>query len=120
VSFKLETDEKMVIPKARGAIQNYGVNLVVANQLETRRDVVYLVAGALPAEAVPEIDVEKAFTQQTLYRPETDSQIEPVLVKEVCARHMVYAENRLESDKSEATALICGNIRRTLSPTWSI
>ena len=34
VSFKLETDESMVIKKARAAIQNYGVDLVVANQLQ--------------------------------------------------------------------------------------
>ncbi len=43
VSFKLETDPDLVVPKARQAIENYGVDLVVANQLQTRRDFVYLV-----------------------------------------------------------------------------
>lgn len=45
VSFKLETDHKLVIPKARQAISNYGVDLVVANELHTRRDKVYLVTN---------------------------------------------------------------------------
>lgn len=43
VSFKLETDPDLVVSKAQQAIQNYGVDLVVANQLQTRRDVLYLV-----------------------------------------------------------------------------
>jgi phosphopantothenate-cysteine ligase len=34
VSFKLETDPELVIPKARRAIEKYGVHLVVANQLQ--------------------------------------------------------------------------------------
>lgn len=34
VSFKLETDPDLVIKKARGAIEKYGVHLVVANQLQ--------------------------------------------------------------------------------------
>lgn len=43
ISFKLETDNSLVIPKAQKAIVEYGVDLVVANQLNTRRDVVQLV-----------------------------------------------------------------------------
>ena len=34
VSFKLETDENFVILKSKKAINNYGVHLVVANQLQ--------------------------------------------------------------------------------------
>ena len=34
ISFKLETDPTLVIPKAQRAIENYGVHLVVANQLQ--------------------------------------------------------------------------------------
>ncbi len=34
VSFKLETDPVLVVPKARRAIEKYGVHLVVANQLQ--------------------------------------------------------------------------------------
>ena len=35
VSFKLETDETLVIEKAQKAIREYHVHLVVANQLQT-------------------------------------------------------------------------------------
>lgn len=44
VSFKLETDTAILRTKADGALAKYGVHLVVANLLQTRKDVCYLVA----------------------------------------------------------------------------
>ena len=52
VSFKLETDADLVVSKAQKAIETYGVHLVVANQLQTRRDVVYLVSAEAGAEEI--------------------------------------------------------------------
>ena len=52
VSFKLETDELLVIEKARKAIDIYGVDLVVANQLQSRRDEVFLVTSRVDVEKV--------------------------------------------------------------------
>ncbi|PAV76116.1 hypothetical protein WR25_14239 [Diploscapter pachys] len=43
VSFKLETDESILIDKARGALVKYGHQLVIANLLETRKAKVTLV-----------------------------------------------------------------------------
>lgn len=43
VSFKLETDEKMLMEKARGALQKYKHNLVIGNILQTRRNKVTFV-----------------------------------------------------------------------------
>lgn len=43
VSFKLETDEKLLARKAAEALGKYDVDLVVANLLETRKETVYLV-----------------------------------------------------------------------------
>ena len=43
VSFKLETDLEILEQKAIGAIQNYGVDIVVANILATRRDRVVVI-----------------------------------------------------------------------------
>ncbi len=43
VSFKLETDLTLVIPKARLALTTYGHQLVVANLLQTRATTVTLV-----------------------------------------------------------------------------
>jgi len=43
VSFKLETDEALLLPKARGAMAKYGVDAVVANILDKRYDECHLV-----------------------------------------------------------------------------
>ncbi|GLI60451.1 hypothetical protein VaNZ11_002608 [Volvox africanus] len=43
VSFKLETDQRILVDKASLALQRYGVHLVVANLLHNRKDVVTLV-----------------------------------------------------------------------------
>ncbi|PNH10379.1 Phosphopantothenate--cysteine ligase 1 [Tetrabaena socialis] len=52
VSFKLETDRRILVHKASSALQRYGVHLVVANLLHNRKDVVTLVelqaADAMP------------------------------------------------------------------------
>lgn len=37
VSFKLETDEKLLIPKARAALERYGHQVVVGNDLHRRK-----------------------------------------------------------------------------------
>ncbi|GMR42554.1 hypothetical protein PMAYCL1PPCAC_12749 [Pristionchus mayeri] len=43
VSFKLETDESILVEKARKALSSYGHQLVVANMLQTRKEHVVLV-----------------------------------------------------------------------------
>mmetsp|Transcript_28855 Transcript_28855/g.73616 ORF Transcript_28855/g.73616 Transcript_28855/m.73616 type:complete len:346 (-) Transcript_28855:605-1642(-) len=50
VSFKLETDQSILLNKAAGALSNYGVHAVVANILHTRKDHVLVVS---PAHALP-------------------------------------------------------------------
>jgi len=45
VSFKLETDINILIQKAQTSIANYGIDLVVANILETRKETVTLVTA---------------------------------------------------------------------------
>ena len=42
VSFKLETDSKILEQKAKGAMKKYGVDMVVANELKTRRSKVVI------------------------------------------------------------------------------
>ncbi|CAK9830465.1 Uncharacterized protein C4B3.18 [Anthophora retusa] len=44
VSFKLETDENLLISKARGALNKYKHNLVIANMLQTRKQQVTFVS----------------------------------------------------------------------------
>ncbi|KAK8813326.1 hypothetical protein WA158_002918 [Blastocystis sp. Blastoise] len=43
ISFKLETDDSILLKKARGAIEKYGVHCVVANILKKRYHEIYLV-----------------------------------------------------------------------------
>lgn len=49
VSFKLETNENIVIAKAAKALQTYGIDLVVSNVLATREQAVTLVRRSGPA-----------------------------------------------------------------------
>ena len=81
VSFKLETDQNLVIPKAKGAISKYQVDLVVANQLQTRRDVVYLVSA----------DDDSAYE---VHRNKRAESIDPELVQQISIRHADYMAQR--------------------------
>lgn len=45
VSFKLETDHEILIKKAKGSISNYGMHCVVANELHSRYEQVFLVTS---------------------------------------------------------------------------
>jgi len=43
VSFKLETDSSLLIPKAKAALTRYGHHLVIANELHTRKTFVMMI-----------------------------------------------------------------------------
>lgn len=43
VSFKLETDEVLLVPKSKAAISRYGVHAVIANELATRSERMLLI-----------------------------------------------------------------------------
>lgn len=51
VSFKLETDPGLLVSKASGAIDKYGVHAVVANLLHDRKDRVLVLQGPHIEEA---------------------------------------------------------------------
>lgn len=81
VSFKLETDENLLIPKARSALEKYKHKMVVANQLQTRRHRVVLVT--------PDVSQEILLTREEV-RAGTD--IESLLVCEIVSRHLCHME----------------------------
>lgn len=88
-SFKLETDQQLVITKAQKAIQQYRVHLVVANQLQTRRDIVYLVSPK-------RIDSTEEVVVEEVTRPAEAGSIDPYLVSRVVRLYShFYAESRL-------------------------
>lgn len=76
VSFKLETDAALVVPKAQKAIEKYGVDLVVANELKTRREKVKLVTKT----TVKEIGMRSS-----------DELIEDQIVESMCELHTAFA-----------------------------
>lgn len=58
VSFKLETDNKILIKKAQAARDKYGMHAVVANELETRKQKVIVVTSE--GETVVEKDASQS------------------------------------------------------------
>ncbi|GAA5968736.1 hypothetical protein JCM11641_000714 [Rhodosporidiobolus odoratus] len=50
VSFKLETDPSILLPKARAALQRYGHQIVIGNLLETRKhEVAFVTPTSMPS-----------------------------------------------------------------------
>ncbi|KAG2425384.1 hypothetical protein HXX76_013798 [Chlamydomonas incerta] len=105
VSFKLETDQRILVHKAFTALHRYGVHLVVANLLHNRKDVVTLVeplaaaaaAGAAAADypagdsaAAAAEDAAEGVRTVVLQRPSAEPDIERLLIKEVAARHQAF------------------------------
>lgn len=81
VSFKLETDESLLISKSRDALAKYDHNLVIANMLESRRKQVVLVT--------PTTSQEINLTNEQV---RSGLEIEKVIVEEICIRHEEYQE----------------------------
>ena len=77
VSFKLETDSKLLISKAQGAISKYGMHCVVANLLQTRYEQVTLVPNDGATVVVNRPEVEGGL-------------VEHRFVPLICGMHMAY------------------------------
>jgi len=88
VSFKLETDEALLLNKASAAVEAYGVHVVVANLLQTRKDRVYVVVGVKTEGE----DGKHAKTRviQQIDRPQGEAVIERALVAEVVRAHTTH------------------------------
>ncbi len=72
--------------KAQGAITNYGVHLVVANELHSRKDTVLLVAPPQGGLGPQGVEVRR------IDRPAGVAAIESLLVAEVVAMHAAHME----------------------------
>jgi len=59
VSFKLETDPKLLLPKAHAALERYGHQVVIGNMLHTRKYEVVFVSVAFPATREAKIGAAK-------------------------------------------------------------
>jgi hypothetical protein len=74
-----------VLLQAHGAIQQYGVHLVVGNMLHTRKDRVYLVTE----RSAEEEQLGQPVVQE-IERPAGEPVIEKLLVAQVVAAHQRY------------------------------
>ncbi len=81
VSFKLETDKDLVINKACEAIDKYRVNLVIANELHTRREIVYF--------------VDSSKTVETINKDNENRNIEENIILELIRLHKNYYNSKV-------------------------
>ncbi|XP_029166039.1 phosphopantothenate--cysteine ligase [Nylanderia fulva] len=79
VSFKLETDESVLISKARTALNKYHHNLVIANMLQTRKQQVVIVSK--------ETDYILSLTNEQL---NTGDEIEQLIVNDIVEKHTKF------------------------------
>uniref|UniRef100_A0A2A4JKV2 DNA/pantothenate metabolism flavoprotein C-terminal domain-containing protein n=1 Tax=Heliothis virescens TaxID=7102 RepID=A0A2A4JKV2_HELVI len=79
VSFKLETDENLLIPKARAALDKYKHKMVVANLLQTRHHRVILVS--------PDVSQEIVLTREEVH---AGVDIESSIVCEIVRVHALH------------------------------
>ncbi|CAN0879317.1 Phosphopantothenate--cysteine ligase 2 [Linum grandiflorum] len=70
ISFKLETDSKILLEKADMALRKYKMHMVIANELMTRKEVVTVVTtdGKTPVHRRPDSDVEQPLIELVTYQ----------------------------------------------------
>lgn len=80
VSFKLETDSKILLEKAEMALKKYRMHMVVANELSTRKEEVTVVTGN-----------EKILVCRD--KTQADSDVEEPLIELIVGRHSAYVKD---------------------------
>jgi len=103
VSFKLETDPTLLIPKAKAALERYGHQVVIGNELHSRKyQVVFVERVEGPAAGGGEgvlsrgEEADKSgpkYTEQWVKIQEQDGEIEKVMIKLLMKRHDRWIEN---------------------------
>jgi len=67
VSFKLETEERLLIPKARAALERYGHQVVIGNELHRRKfEVVFVSRGVADRTTRPEPADSKSLSSKAV------------------------------------------------------
>lgn len=100
-SFKLETDENLIIPKSEQALRRNGHNLVIGNHLQRRKTEVVLVehpGRAAPSSTSDGGDKTTAPLSHTWVRLPAEQarerEIEQDIVAAICARHDAWIRSR--------------------------
>ena len=78
VSFKLETDDNILVKKAQRALDTYGHHLVIANLLQTRKHRVIMVA--------------KDSSKEIVLAPEENGEIEEKIIDSLLKEHLDFCD----------------------------
>ncbi|GJJ09812.1 hypothetical protein Clacol_004036 [Clathrus columnatus] len=87
VSFKLETDDNLLIPKACAALERYGHQVVIGNELHRRKLEVVFVSRSSDGEG---------FQESWIRLKNDQSEIENEIVEELVKRHGEWINRKLE------------------------
>jgi phosphopantothenate-cysteine ligase len=88
ISFKLETDNSILIKKARTALERYSHQLVIGNLLQTRKKEVVFVTP----------DGKESWIRLTDEEVENDVEIESIIIPRVKQIHHDWIEKHIEKD----------------------
>ncbi|KAG0698000.1 phosphopantothenate-cysteine ligase [Suillus ampliporus] len=102
VSFKLETDETILIPKAQQALERYGHQVVIGNDLHNRKYRVVLISPVAQEDATKKLDGVLAsqpkyaefWIEIDPHQPSTHpKEIEEDIIEELLKRHKAWIES---------------------------
>ena len=97
IHVQLETDDALLIPKARAALARYGHQVVIGNELHTRKYQVVFgpPANGKPAQAENEAELDPSKFSETWLRIDLAAnpakEIEEDIVAELVRRHQTWA-----------------------------
>ncbi|KAG8838010.1 hypothetical protein FRB91_003077 [Serendipita sp. 411] len=98
VSFKLETDPAILIPKARAALERYGHQLVIGNELHTRKYQVIFVERERKKTAGPassNVFDDNSFSEEWIRIDENeDLEIEKLIVEKLITKHDAWIKKQ--------------------------
>ncbi|KAJ8081912.1 Phosphopantothenate--cysteine ligase cab2 [Marasmius tenuissimus] len=105
VSFKLETDPALLIPKARAALERYGHQVVIGNDLHRRKfEVVFVSKPSTPTQLPGEGDEVRTSDEPTEVWLKLDPQvidqgkeIEEDIIAELVKRHQRWIKEGIEN-----------------------
>ncbi|THH06008.1 hypothetical protein EW145_g4386 [Phellinidium pouzarii] len=103
VSFKLETDSSLLVPKARAALERYGHQVVIGNELHRRKfEVVFVARSAPPSPEHNRDCLEDASSQieETWLRIDEQiagagKEIEEDIIYELVRRHSLWTRSQI-------------------------
>lgn len=99
VSFKLETDSHLLIPKARASLERYGHQLVIGNELNSRKwKVVFVESGREEGQGEEWILLGR--NEEEAMKLEGEKEIEEEIIDRLEERHRRW----IEGEKASANA----------------